>query len=67
LPFVVCDVMHREIYHGVAIVAREGDSGWRARAEGVGALSALHPTARAAIDEIKRYLDEALRDRLRRP
>lgn len=59
--------MQREVYRGVTIVAREGDSGWRARAEGVGALSALHATARAAIDEIKRYLDEALQNRLRRP
>lgn len=54
----------RRVYRGVAILAREQNGGWQARAEGVGALSAVHPTPRAAIDEIKRYLDEARRGSL---
>ena len=42
--------MYRETYLGVDIVARQHNGGWQARAHGIVALSAVHPTREAAID-----------------
>ena len=46
-------------HRGVRIVAAERQEGWQARAVGIGALSGVRSTANDAIEEIKRYLDEA--------
>jgi hypothetical protein len=47
-------------YRGYRIVARECGGSWQARLVDIGALSAHHRTERGAINELERYLDEAL-------
>jgi hypothetical protein len=49
------------VYHrGFRILAERRAGGWRARLEGVGALSRVHPAAQDAIGELIDYLDDAL-------
>jgi hypothetical protein len=47
-------------HRGFRILAERRAGGWRARLEGVGALSHVRATALDAIGELADYLDEAL-------